>query len=413
MNIIDSRWIKDSSYTATNAYSEVLNTIGGRILGEGIFYFELTTPASGRMINRWIGFVSVNGTNYNHANSCQILWQPQLNTVYGIEIDLTSPSTPKYRYHIDGGSFSSLIDIKGSNGVPLSIIKPAIGSADGSNNAIPFTINAGQEPFAYPYKAPNLYSFDGKQRMHYDNKTLILHDGEYKRYIEGKDAVSGTNLIPVMINDTSPVPYVSSCKDSYGGFFSFNAFNRILNGASRWIANSSSDTWIKIDLSSPRKAYTYQLTSGHITQQIKSWILQGSNDDNLWIDLDEVSEHPLAIDSYEKFTIDNPDNYRYYRIFVKATVSGFASLSGFTLLTQDIPEVKKKWEDVTNTIPTKDEFVTKGMDSLSILDRTVAELESLPMAEKSEILGTGEIGKVFSKTINLKKFLDIRKIEVR
>ncbi|WP_054767853.1 discoidin domain-containing protein [Lysinibacillus parviboronicapiens] len=303
---------------------------------------------------------------------------------------------------IDGGMEESITTLRGTGDIGYVLVYEK--QMDYGNHNATITVYDGASSRAFVFYGIDTYEIE--------NKTLILHDGEYKRYIEGKDAVSGTNLIPVMINDTNPVPYVSSCKDSYGGFFSFNAFNRILNGASRWIANSSSDTWIKIDLSSPRKAYTYQLTSGHITQQIKSWILQGSNDDNLWIDLDEVNEHPLAIDSYEKFTIDNPDNYRYYRIFVKATVSGFASLSGFTLLTQDIPEVKEKWEDVTNTIPTKDEFVTKGMDSLSILDRTVAELESLPMAEKSEILGTGEIGKVFSKTIDLKKYFDIRSIKI-
>ena len=58
-------------------------------------------------------------------------------------------------------------------------------------------------------------------------------------------------------------------------------------------------------------------------------------------------------------------------------------------------------------------FIENGMDSLSpLLDRRIETLEPIPMTDKSEILQVDEVGKVFSKTIDLKKYLDIRSMKV-
>lgn len=69
------------------------------------------------------------------------------------------------------------------------------------------------------------------------------------------------------------------------------------------------------------------------------------------------------------------------------------------------------WQTVSTSLPTSTQFIEQGMDNLSpLLDRKVTELEPMPMTDKSEILGEGEVGKVFSKTIDLKKYFDIRSI---
>ncbi|MFJ6207305.1 hypothetical protein [Lysinibacillus sp. NPDC092081] len=71
------------------------------------------------------------------------------------------------------------------------------------------------------------------------------------------------------------------------------------------------------------------------------------------------------------------------------------------------------WETVSSTLPKPTRFLEQGMDSIStLLNRKVTTLEPVAMANKSEILGVNEIGKVFSKTINLKKYLDIRSIRI-
>lgn len=276
------------------------------------------------------------------------------------------------------------------------------------------TANFGASPFSF---APDrialpfgVKSFDGSQTLSPENKSLI-HDSEgYKAYLKGASAIPSENIIPVMINETTPAPYVASASSSYSTYTASNAFNRIFNGSSRWIANTPPPVWCKISLDKPRKAHSYQLSTGTATQAITSWILQGSNNNADWTDLDTVTNHTLPIESYEEFKIDVPNEYQHYRIYATATLNnGLASLSGFTLLTEVIPATKDRWELVSNTTPTQQQFKDKGMDSLVNLNRKVTTLEPRIMSDKSEILN-GEEGQVFAYSIDLQKYFDIRKI---
>lgn len=76
-------------------------------------------------------------------------------------------------------------------------------------------------------------------------------------------------------------------------------------------------------------------------------------------------------------------------------------------------ETPLHWEVISSTIPTLSKFLEQGMDNFSpLLDHKVIELEPIPMKDKSEILDDDETGKVFSKTIDLKKYFDIRSMKV-
>lgn len=71
------------------------------------------------------------------------------------------------------------------------------------------------------------------------------------------------------------------------------------------------------------------------------------------------------------------------------------------------------WQTVSQTLPTKEQFLSNGMDSISpLLDLKVQPLPSLQMSNKSEILSENSEGKVFSKTLDLNKYIDIRSINV-
>lgn len=279
------------------------------------------------------------------------------------------------------------------------------------------TANFGATPFLYLPNRESLpsgvRSYDGSQFLSYEQKTLIKDNEGYKTLIEGNDFIAGINVIPKMINDTTPSPFVASASSSYSSYTAFYAFDQVFNGSSRWISNTVPPVWCKISLDVPRKAAKYQLASGYITQQISSWILQGSNDNNVWIDLDTVINHPLSIDKYDDFIIDSPDYYKHYRVYVNATTNNtIASLSGFTLLTEDISATVTHWKLVSTTTPTMQQFLEKGNKSLSVMDRKITTLEPMTMVDKSEILGVGETGKAFSKTIDLKKYFDIRSMEI-
>lgn len=72
------------------------------------------------------------------------------------------------------------------------------------------------------------------------------------------------------------------------------------------------------------------------------------------------------------------------------------------------------WQTVSTTLPSSEQFQEEGMDELTpLLDRQVTELEPISMEDKTNILFTnGEVGKVFSKTIDLNKYFDIRSIKI-
>ncbi|WPK11819.1 LamG-like jellyroll fold domain-containing protein [Lysinibacillus louembei] len=65
-----------------------------------------------------------------------------------------------------------------------------------------------------------------------------------------------------------------------------------------------------------------------------------------------------------------------------------------------------------NTLPTLEEFQQYGMNDYLLdfpfFDRKITALQPVLMSEKNENIGVDETGKIFSKTIDLKKYFDIR-----
>lgn len=72
------------------------------------------------------------------------------------------------------------------------------------------------------------------------------------------------------------------------------------------------------------------------------------------------------------------------------------------------------WQTVSATTPTTEGFLEHGIDDISTLSRKVQNLPPQPLIDKTSILlGSESEGKVFGKTLELNKYMDIRKIEVK
>ena len=160
----------------------------------------------------------------------------------------------------------------------------------------------------------------------------------------------------------------------------------------------------------------------------KDFNLEGSNDttngaDGTWIVVDTKNNVSFQKEVCTRFELNKSVSYKAYRLNISRTnntngvmISELMFHPPKKLLSPYQPEIKTHWEVVSDTLPSKDLFITDGMDNIApILVRSITELEPTQMTNKSEILGVGEIGKVFSKTIDLKKYFDIRSIrtEVR
>lgn len=68
------------------------------------------------------------------------------------------------------------------------------------------------------------------------------------------------------------------------------------------------------------------------------------------------------------------------------------------------------WQTVSITLPTSQQFQEEGMEDLSILDRKVQPVLDSPLSMSKEVLGEG---KVFKASVDLKKYFDLRKLEVK
>ena len=89
--------------------------------------------------------------------------------------------------------------------------------------------------------------------------------------------------------------------------------------------NNSANSWFSIDLKANKNlvlsAYSIQCRSFNANHP-RTWKLQGSNDENAWIDIN--SQSSISLNSNQWFTqsiVNTPPAYRYFRIFFNGTSS--------------------------------------------------------------------------------------------
>lgn len=301
---------------------------------------------------------------------------------------------------------------------PVSIptgkdIFPLIGLATGGKA----TLNFGATPFEYGL--PTGYEAWQENEI---NKTFILHDGEYKKYQEKKNDTE--NKIPIMTSNTTPsgVAFASSEYDSsYAPWKAFNGTN--LSSADSWSSTytdgNSGNSYIGYDFQKNVviNKLVIQSKIGSANQfntSLVSFNIEGWNGVN-WIVLEENCNLGTWTNQGEikEYKFNNTSPFSKYRL---NKLTSIASGYGVSIPVLEMHEITKDNGDdygflvVSSTLPTSTQFLEQGMDSLSpLLDRKVTTLESMNMIDKSEILN-GEIGKVFSKTIDLNKYFDIRSI---
>ncbi len=82
----------------------------------------------------------------------------------------------------------------------------------------------------------------------------------------------------------------------------------------------------------------------------------------------------------------------------------------FILHQGEYKKFSSNWSTVSSTLPTQAQFLSDGMDSIAIINRKLQTLEPIEMTNKTSPLLNN--GKLFAKSIDLTKYIDIRKIEV-
>ncbi|MFJ3387485.1 discoidin domain-containing protein [Lysinibacillus sp. NPDC086135] len=246
-----------------------------------------------------------------------------------------------------------------------------------------------------------------------ENKTLILHDGEYKKfngYIPSiPPSVSSKTIIPAMTSNTSPTGEAFSNKNSGSAFRLFDG-----NHSSAYpMSYRQQDAIIGYNFMKEVKIVKYGIICAKY-YGLSAWKFEGSSDGVNWTTLDSQTGQSWNEGGEKIYTIASSNYYERYRINFSKT-QNYESTSFYELkmyeYIEEIPSIPYYWSTVSSTLPNSKEFLEKGMDNLSpLFDRTLTTLNTMEMTNKSEILDVDEIGKVFSKTIDLKKYFDIRKI---
>jgi len=247
------------------------------------------------------------------------------------------------------------------------------------------------------------------------NKTLILHDGEYKKWNEGQKPIDEyVSTIPPLTSNTS-----SSVGEAFGDGYTvdyYQAFDGI--DSTIWQGDKPTVGIIGFKYNKPLCISKYILANYTATTRFnpKNWTFEGSNDGISYTVLDTKKDVAVVNPSVTESTFNNSQNFLYYRF----NITNIALADGTNR--PHVHEIKlfehkkesgipSQWESVSSTSPSSTQFLEQGMGSLSpLLDRRITTLEPMPMIDKSEILGVGETGKVFSKTIDLKKYFDIKSI---
>lgn len=268
------------------------------------------------------------------------------------------------------------------------------------------------------------------------SKSLILHDGKYKRVVDQEikinyvteDIIEDVAEDIDMTSPNTPAPYVASTNAPLSS--GREAWRTFVKGStSAWQGNPTAlpqwvllDTGGSIKLKKIRMDYTGSTGASGMPSALS---IEGSNNGTSFTTIKKENSIPAwnSGDS-RNFIVSSTIGYRYFRFYITA-IHGNPSqctLGRITLYTEQktgekIVEVKElidivpRFETISSTLPSSTQFLEQGMDSLSpLLDRKVTTLEPMEMTNKSEILGVGKTGKVFSKTIDLKKYFDIRDI---
>lgn len=255
-------------------------------------------------------------------------------------------------------------------------------------------------------------------------KSLILSGGEYKKFNPGKvsnpDIVQ--DVIPTMTSNTTPSGLAFASSIYSATFDAWYAFNK-KDDNEGWAMRTGSTSYIGYGFTTPKRIIKYAIRSGNIPAELpKSWTLSGSNDstngaDGTWTVIDrQTGQTWTTIYTEIEYTVQSPGVYKFYRLDISenngnASYIGLNELKMYEIVTPASPAIPSSWETVSTTLPDSDTFIDKGMD-LSVFDRKLITIE-IAMNDNSasgEVLGKG---RMFKERIDLNKYIDIKKINVK
>ncbi|MEQ9898044.1 discoidin domain-containing protein [Pectobacterium punjabense] len=208
--------------------------------------------------------------------------------------------------------------------------------------------NVSSEP---NYNATGAVIFDGKMKLFTGKKyELLSDDGLFSTNanINGSSvdiylSSHGESVVPFMTSDTTPVGYIVRSSSTYdSGTQAYSAFSNKENQI--WAARTVPIQWISIELPDVTEIISYQIDNrppGGYNNHPKSWVLQGSTDGNIWVEIHKVTNSDDNNGgSVRNYNLTSPVSYKFYRLYVTEAFTNGAVIVGKLKL---IPAIDRRF----------------------------------------------------------------------
>ncbi|MCU1789151.1 discoidin domain-containing protein [Pectobacterium polaris] len=255
------------------------------------------------------------------------------------------------------------------------------------------------------YNATNAVVFDEEMKLFTGRKYELLSDGglfSTNVSINGSSvdmhiSSHGESVVPFMTSNTTPAGYIARSSSAYdSGTQAYSAFSNKENQI--WAALTVPIQWVSIELPNVTEIVSYQIDNrppGGYNNHPKSWVLQGSTDGNVWVEIHKVTNsNDNNGGSFRNYKLKSPVSYKFYRLYVTEAFTNGAVIVGKLRL---LPAVDRRF--ILNA--GKNYTIDKGGKLVEITDVITPELiQSVGVSEIRGInpanLGLPETVKVIS-----------------
>lgn len=163
---------------------------------------------------------------------------------------------------------------------------------------------------------------------------------------------SAGNVIQTMSSNSEKGQTLSSSHAPYGSYPLYRAFDG--TDHPYFSSTSTHPQTLAIEFDQPKSINSYRLAArlDHVTDRITRFTLQGSNDGNVWTDIDDQSASDITYNAehwYESATF-SAVTYTHFRLYItKSGGQGYPSTSGFELISSGANTVIEKYQQFTPT----------------------------------------------------------------
>ena len=161
------------------------------------------------------------------------------------------------------------------------------------------------------------------------NNPVSPQDVATKSYVDNRRCLSG--YIPPLSANRDKTGFSCSASTEYSA--SLQAWNAFSNTNADWCTlNETSNFWIKIGCPEPIRVWRFKLAGRSNESRISNWRFEGSVDDDIWTPLYTAALEYIGRASYYEL-LNNPEYYKWYRVYVVHASGSAVGLSHFQLYT--------------------------------------------------------------------------------